>query len=186
MDLFNESIVKLPPKLSETALYKLLSLFDATIREDFEVTFERDDEYTTILEVVRYFYKYPERREDGTIDEEAAKIDMEYLAMLILSGKSTRQFTQYLVNGDFNIEGNENMIYADPENPYGIVVNPITFLADDANLAMKEFINLLNHLLYFHSVRILIEEFIQLITIDYTRYTLFQTNNINSIYYESI
>lgn len=205
MELFKDSIIKVPQKLSETAFYKLLQAFDEAVISNYQITFQREDEYKAIIEAVRYFYKYPEFIWDGldesTIREylndpslipedkkdiKASEIDMEYLAMLILSGKSTREFTQYLINGSFSIEGSSDMIHAVTEDPYGLEVTPLIITASDANVATEELTQLLNHLLYFHSLNILIDTFIHIIEMEYHRYCFYQNRNINAIYYESI
>lgn len=188
MNLLRNPLIDLPQKLFDTDLYKLLKLLDDYILKTYQFKFEKDDEFPAIKEALKYFYKSPERTDEGELDEEAKDIDLNYLAWIVQSGKSTRQFSKVLFNGNFNLEteGNplDNFVRINPEDPMSIIVTLKSLEGETLEDSEGKISDMLNHLLYFHSIEKLIEEFTQVIRVSQVDNNSYFLRNINSIYYD--
>lgn len=189
MNIIDNRILSLPEGLSSTSLYKLLKLFDEKMIAKYNQEFTPDDEYNAIKDCVRYFYTNPERTESGEFDKEACEIDLNFLSMLILSGKSTRDFIDVLIGSNgtplFNIEGNKSdFIEIKEDAPFDITVNVNILEADDISTATKNLTNMISHLLYFHNLSLKIGRFTQDISIADDNSTYSRSDQINATYYE--
>lgn len=179
MNLFTDSILELPSGMSSTDLYQLLILFDQAIIESYQVDYKPNNEYSAVYSALSYFYEYPE----STTDE--SEIDLRYLTMSVLYAKSTRLFVNTLLNGNFSLDANAaTMITTSSSDPYGIVVTLLQATATDTNLLEDNLTNLLNHLLYFHSIELLIDTLIHAISVSLSEGTYVLSRNINAVNYE--
>lgn len=200
MKALRNNIIELPKGLSDTSIYKLLTLLDSAMINKYQQEFTVDDEFTAIRAAVDYFYTNPERKwiedEDGNLtktkeeDTEAAQIDKDFLTMMILSEKATKRFFEVLTaefdeEKLFNIEGDvDDILTIDPKNPYDLVIKLDMIGGYITSDTIRLFTNMINHLLYYHNLSLLITKFIQFITLNVDDKTVFNVRNINAIYYE--
>jgi hypothetical protein len=193
MKLLAEPLVDLPKNLADTELYKILKLFDDEILKRYQFRFKKDDEFPVIKSTLEYFYKFPEKLDDGTPDIDAKNIDINYLTWIVQSGKSTREFSRIIFGGNFNLttEGNndeeflENFVKIDPENHMNIIVTLKEITGDNLENSKGSIENMLNHLLYFHNISSwAIEIYTQIVEIYQKDRNSYFLRNINAIYYD--
>lgn len=190
MKVLKDEILELPNGLSQSNLYKLLKLFDTKLIEKYNQEFTPSEEFSAVREAVKYFYTNPEKTDSGDLDEEANEIDLNFLSMMILAGKSTREFMRTLTvefDGEplFNLSGSlDTAIEIKEDSPYDITVNLSLLESEDSTDAINKLKNMISHLLYFHDMLLKISQFIQGLTVEVEDSTLFKAQDINAIYYE--
>lgn len=140
-------MIRLPDGLKGTQLYELLYLLSQVMTIP---KFEKDVEYEVVKSGIKYYAK------EGYDD-----IDISYLTMLILANKGSRNFIPYIQPEFLNIstlqivfDENMNMkVFLDfIQGPSGL----------EALGVLKD---VLDHLIYYHDIVLVLEEFIHIIEV---------------------